>query len=352
MATEFHFYQDALGRIDGYMTTYVGGTSAAVMGAFGGLAYTLLVLYTVFWGLAMLRGAISEPVNDGLFRILRMFVITGIAINAGRYSTFVSDWLWNTPEALSNVIATGSGQPAGNVLYLDSMMSEIFDIGQAYWVKASSLGSMIPDIGLMSCALLIWATGMAATGIGAALLLLSKVLLAVVLAIGPIFILMTLFDVTRRFFDMWLGQAINFVLVPVLSAALIRLMFGIIEAFMGVSKAGILEDPTVDLVVPTIVFCAITALGLWQVPSMASALGGGFALSTLGAVGWGFRKVSGAVTGSASAMRPTNLRRSINRARSDYLISKNAAHLVGVRMPAAIYRRVTGTSGNSVRRAG
>jgi type IV secretion system protein VirB6 len=98
-------------------------------------------------------------------------------------------------------------------------------------------------------------------------------------------------------------------------------------------------DPQIDNAIPAILLCIIAALVMMQLPATASALAGGVAISTLGAVGWAYGKT----TGTVSAMRPTNLRRSVNRLRSDARIARGAIGKT-VGMPAAVYRKVTGAN--------
>lgn len=342
--SEFHFYEDTFAQLNAALTTYVGDVATGVIGAFTGVTYTLLMIYMMLWGWSTLRGMISEPITDAMTRLIRLSVIVGIAMNLGRYNTFVSDFLWNTPDALAAVVATGYSDSNSNVQYLDALMSKLYDLGDAYWQKANAMGDFFPDFGLLATAILIWIAGVAATAYGAFLLALSKMALAILLGIGPLFVLCLIFEGTKRFFESWMGQALNYVFLVVLTAGAIKLILTIIDTYL--TAAGTPVDPTIDQALPAIVLCVIAALVMMQLPSMASALGGGVAISTLGAVGWAYGKTKGGM----AAMRPTNLRRSVNRARSDYRIAKDAAVKVGG-MPAAVYRRITGGTKNRVSQA-
>jgi type IV secretion system protein VirB6 len=177
------------------------------------------------------------------------------------------------------------------------------------------------------------------------LLVLSKIALAVLLALGPLFILTSLFESTKRFFDVWIGQAVNYVFLVMLTAATIKLLFTIVSMYLDAvfgtyaSTGG--ADPNYTEIFPMLALCGIGVLVLVQMPSIASALGGGVALSTLGAARWTYAKATGTASNTLSAMRPTNMRRSFNKARSDVRIAKNAARTVAT-MPQAAYRKVTG----------
>lgn len=342
--SDFHFYEDTFAQLNTALTTYVGDVATGVIGAFTGVTYTLLMIYMMLWGWSTLRGMISEPITDAMTRLIRLSVIVGIAMNLGRYNTFVSNFLWNTPDALAAVVASGYSDSTTNVQYLDGLMSKLYDLGDAFWQKANAAGDFLPDFGLLATAILIWIAGVAATAYGAFLLALSKMALAILLGIGPLFVLCLIFEGTKRFFESWMGQALNYVFLVVLTAGAIKLILTIITTYL--TAAGTPADPTIDQALPAIVLCVIAALVMMQLPSIASALGGGVAVSTLGAVGWAYGKTKGGM----AAMRPTNLRRSVNRARSDYRIAKDAAVKVGG-MPAAVYRRITGGTKNRVSQA-
>jgi len=348
-ASDFHFYEDFFNQLDGVLDAYINTTATNVIDAITPVATQLVTIYIMLWGWAMMRGVISEPITDGVTRLVRLAVITGIALNIGLYNSHLSDMLWNSPDALAGYIAAGYEDGVNNMQFLDQLMSKFYDMGDSYWQAASANSSMIgvPDLGLSIIALLIWVSGLAATAYGAFLLALSKMALAILIGVGPIFILLTIFEPMRRFFDAWIGQALNYVFLVMLTAATIKLIFTIIQTYLNTADAGgVGADPSINQALPAIGFSVIGSLVMQQLPALASVLGGGVAIGTLGAVNWAFGKTKGVM----ASMRPTNLRRSLNKARADVQITQNAAKAVGA-VPMAVYRRVTGASKNRVARA-
>ena len=342
-ASNFHFYSRMFTELSTALSSYVNDTATSIIGAITPVATTLVTIYVMLWGWSMMRGVISEPITDGVGRIVRLALITGVALQIGYYNGFLADMLWNSPDALASYVGGGSG--TSNAAYLDTLMSKMYDFGDAYYQKAYAGAIVFPKLGLLFMAFAIWAAGILATGYGAFLLALAKIGLAVALGVGPLFILLTIFEPTKRFFDAWLGQALNYVFLVMLSAAMIKLIMAILQHYLSDASGAVLADPALDQALPAIVFSIIGALALMQMPAMASALGGGVALGTLGAVAWAYGKAKG----GATAMRPTNLRRSFNRARSDVRIAAGAATAVSG-APMAVYRKVTGGSKNRVTR--
>lgn len=345
MATELHFYEDTFTHISSTLETYVGDTAANVIGAITPMAKDLLAIYVVLWGWAMIRGMISEPTTDMLARILRITTITAIALNIGLYNTYLVDWLWNTPEALGKFIVQDSShaESSNNMMFLDSLMTKYYQLGDVFWQAAyanSTLG--FPDLGFLFFAVCLWVVGLVVTAYAAFLFILAKIALALILAFGPIFILITLFEPAKRFFDSWFGQAINFVLVIILTASALEIIFTLSnDRAEAILTATLAAEPRVVDAVLILGMAGVGGLLLAQVQVIASALGGGVALSTLGAANFALDKVKGGVAG----LRPTNLRRSVNKVRADYRITKSAAQSVA-RAPKSIYNKITGANRN------
>jgi type IV secretion system protein VirB6 len=354
MAVTFNFYEDTFTKLNGTLSTYVSDVAGNIIGAITPVATTLLMIYVMLWGWSMLRGMINEPITDGVTRLVRLAVIIGVALNLGRYNGYVSNFLWDSPDAIAGYIASGYSDSTTSVQFLDQLMGRIYDLGNAYWTTGMAAGAVMPDFGMIIIAILIWSAGIVSTAYGAFLLCLSKMGLAIILAVGPIFILLTIFEGTKRFFDVWLGQALNFVFTVMLTAAGIKLIMTIIDASLAAQvAAGALSEPLIPQAIPVIVLCLIAALVLIQVPSMASALGGGVALSTMGAVGWAYNKTAGAaksgkdlVSGKTlSDMRAQRRAKQVN-ARWAERNPGTAAKVAGA--PMAVYRKVTGANKNRV----
>jgi type IV secretion system protein VirB6 len=346
-ASQFHFYEKLFSKLNASLTNYVGDTAASVIGGITPVVTTRLALYVVFWGLSIMRGAINEPITDGAGRIVRLAVITGIALEGGRYNTYISSWLFNSPDAMAAYVAGGGFAPTSNIQFLDSLMSNMYDFGLAYSDKASANSIMgIPDLPMLVMAYGIWAAGILLTGYGAFLLVIAKITLAITLAIGPIFIILTIFEATKKFFDSWLGQVLNAVFQTILTAASIKLILTLVQAYLSDASGVVAADPSLNQALPAVAYAIIGVLVLLQVPSIAGALGGGVSVSTLGAVSW----AAGKTGRGAKAMRPTNLKKAYNGARADVSLAKKGAKATAG-MPMAVYRKVTGGSKNRVSKA-
>ena len=85
------------------------------------------------------------------------------------------------------------------------------------------------------------------------LMALARVALAVLLAIGPLFIVLLLFDGTKRFFEAWVAQLANYALVGVLAVLVASLLMTVVEAYAvqtAAKGAAILTVDALDMSLP------------------------------------------------------------------------------------------------------
>ena len=63
------------------------------------------------------------------------------------------------------------------------------------------------------------------------LIALSSVALAVLLALGPLFLALLLFESSRRFFEAWVAQLANYALITILTVLAAALLLQIVQAY-------------------------------------------------------------------------------------------------------------------------
>lgn len=338
------FYEYFMTVLTSSLETYWLDVSQSMATAIAPVVYTLLLLYTFFWGWSMMRGLIKEPLMDGTTRILRITTITVIALNMAYYNDFLADMLWNTPDALANVVANSvHSNPNSNMQFLDQMMFNFYKAGEIFNDQANLESGYVgmPDLTLWVTGFFIWLSGVLVTGFAAFLYALAKTMIALLLGIGPIFIALTLFDTTKKFFDAWLGQVVNFVIMIVLTAGTVQLILSIINGFLinPVIVAQMALEPSVNQALPAIIFSLIALLVMIQIPSVSSALGGGVAVGTLGAIGQAYQKIKGVGSSAKDVASGKTL--------SDYrsLRRQKALNARWARdnpaLPTKLYRKVT-----------
>jgi type IV secretion system protein VirB6 len=113
------------------------------------------------------------------------------------------------------------------------------------------------------------------------LIALSKIALAVLLAMGPLFIGFRLFEGTRRLFDAWLAQLANYGFITVLTVLVGALLLNLIQNYATQTAARGAALATVDAL-DMLLASVIVLLVLRQIMPIAASLAGGSSLSTMG----------------------------------------------------------------------
>ncbi|MBS7545517.1 type IV secretion system protein [Ancylobacter oerskovii] len=280
MASNIKIFSWFYSEFDTVLNSYIAQKAADIIAAISPTAWIMLGIYFVLWGFSHIRGMIDEPVTDGLFRMLKISVVLGFALNVGLYQTHVVDFLMKTPDAMANILVMGNGNAesggASTYATLDTLLNKTIDMATDTYNKMSVL-SPGQSVGLAIAAILILLFGMGFTITAGIMIILSKVALVLMLAVGPLFILLAMFTATQRFFEQWLQQALNAVLAIVMLLAVCSLFFGLTEQALGGAAKVVESNPIQAIGIVGVASVACTFL-LFQVPQLASQLAGGIAL--------------------------------------------------------------------------
>lgn len=327
-----------LNQIDVAVTGFYLNAAARVATAATTPFRILVTVYVFLWGLAVWRGLINEPLSDGIMRILRVVLIGAIGLGMGVYGPVIASFLFNTPGELAAAMAGGAVTPQ---TVMDQALSTGDDIAGEF-MSLVSLSSPGASFAAILSALIVWLFTAVVVLYGAALVILSKVILGIVIALGPLFIAMLLFDSTKKFFEGWLGQALNYLFIFALVVTAINIMFALWQPQLNYALAN--NEAGFSALIPMIIVGGASFIVLMQVPALASGLAGGVQLGTLGAVGWAARKAGGAV----GAARPQNVRSAYRSVRRDVAAVQAGT---GMARNAASWATSRVRPGNSVRRA-
>ena len=173
---------------------------------------------------------------------------------------------------------------------LQSVLTDVVHIGM-WTIKKATLRNWGP----VCNALLIWASGIMIVLAALCELIVSKIMLSVCLATAPLFLIFTLFDKTRAFFDRWLGSLVGYSLVFIFVSTVVGLVMSLIHACIGGYLPN--EAAQMDSVgwVPIFLVACLSIACLTQAANIAKHIGG--ACHTAG----GGAMVGGLIAGAAGA---------------------------------------------------
>lgn len=270
------FFAQFFSWLDGQLANYVSANTALVASAIEPAAVTLATVYVMIWGFLSLTGRIQEPIWEGVKRIFTIAIVLGVGLRLWTYNQIITDTFYKAPEQLaSSVIGASSIVNVIDQVWLDGTA-----VAEQLLKKGSVLDS---DFAFYAAGFLVYLLVGLTVVVTAFMMGLSKVAIAILLALGPIFIVMLFFDATRRFFEAWTAQLANYALIGVLTLFTAALLLNIVKAYASsaaASGAGITIAASARVcVASTLVF-----LVMRQVMPIASGLASGVALSTYGVV--------------------------------------------------------------------
>jgi type IV secretion system protein VirB6 len=260
--------------LDGQLTAYIGNNTALLSAALQPAIVTLGTLYVMFWGYMQLTGKIEEPFLAGLRRIILLVIVLGGALQLWLYNAVIVDTFYNAPAQLAAVVA-GAASPVNT---LDVVWQAGGTVANQLWSRG---GVFHGDFGFYIAGVLVWIVMGLVCCYAMFLIALSKIALAVLLALGPLFISFRLFDGTRRLFDAWLMQLANYGFITVLTVMVGALLLSLIQSYATQTAARGSALATVDAL-DMLLTAVIVLLVLRQIMPIAASLSGGSSLSTMG----------------------------------------------------------------------
>jgi type IV secretion system protein VirB6 len=260
--------------LNGQLAAYIGDNTSRLAAALEPAVVTLATIYVMAWGYLHLMGKITEPFETGLKRLALIALILGVGLRLWLYNTVIVDTFYTAPAQLAAAVV-GANDPVGTI-------DAIWDSGGAVagnlWQKGGLLSG---DFGFYLAGAVVWCLIGVLCVYAMFLIALSSIALAVLLALGPIFIALLFFDATRRFFTAWIAQLANYSLITILTVMVAALLLKIVQSYAAQTAARGAAILTVDAL-NMMLIALLVFLVLRQVMPIASGLAGGASLSTFG----------------------------------------------------------------------
>ena len=259
MADSLHIFQPAYQFVDSKLDVFLNERATSVMAQVSGPLRAALVLYVLLYGIAILRGAIQEPFMDFVVRSIKLAFIYMLATTVA-YSTYVTQPLFHVlPDTLTQAVSGGGVPDVGSAF--DQFFNRAAYLAEKITKEASPI-----DFGPWILGAVVYIVGALAAAIG-----FGVVLLALLVALGPIFVATALFDATRRFFFGWLSQAVNYLVLFALIITVFQLILSLVAQQWG-SIDG--SDPMAGGLL-FIALCLLGAIFFLQTPAIAAGIAGG-----------------------------------------------------------------------------
>jgi len=272
--------------LNGILVTYIATNTARIASVLEPAIVTLGTIYVMVWGYLLLTGQMEEPFIAGVKRIATLAIVLGLSLQLWLYNSLIVDTFFNAPSELASQVI-GTFDPVATV---DAIIDDGADAAGLLLAKGGLLnGNVTFDLAGAAVYLFVLLTAIYTIF----LLTLSRIALSVLLALGPLFLTLVLFETSKRFFESWIAQLANYAFITVLTVLVAALMLSVLST---ATQQALASGGGIQIAVAARVCMAagLTFLVMRQVMPMAAGLASGLALSTFGvvsaALAWGFSR--------------------------------------------------------------
>lgn len=260
-------FQPAYDYVDSRLTAVLTDGLSNVISQVAGPLRVALILYIVLWAYSVITGRITEPIMDGVLRLVKLCFIYALATTVA-YNTYVTGPLFNDlPNWLAEAIS-GSGAPS-----VGGSFDNFFNRG-GYLATKIFNSATLTDPGPYVTGAVVWVVTALTAALGFGIVMLAKVALAVLVALGPIFIACLVFEATRMFFYGWLKQGVNYLILFALIITIFQIILTLVDGQWG-NIEGQADPNAAGLLF--IALCLLGAIFFLQTPNIAAGIAGGAA---------------------------------------------------------------------------
>ncbi|WP_201604267.1 type IV secretion system protein [Psychrobacter submarinus] len=290
LSKTFEVLDDALSSFAQNFSSNIAAEIAPLV--MGGITLSFILL-----GIMAIRGMLDRPFTEVATKMMWASIITSIALTSAVYQSYIIDVFLTMPDDLIvslsgavNNTSVESGQTAAGTI------EDLFSLG-AYnaglYFNEASMNPIDANLAPYLYGALVLLGTILCVVMGALWLIIAKVVLALMLGVGPIFICCLIWPSIRQYFFSWVGQILNTILTVIFVLAVFSIFAGIFEAGLTALVVDEGEQQLMNASVYT--FLGVLCMGvLIVIPQYVQQLAG----AAGGAVGTAMAKVSG---GSASA---------------------------------------------------
>lgn len=241
----------------------------------------MLTIYIALLGYQLLFGRGGVRVTELPFTAVKVGLILAFLTSWAAYQTVIFNLLFEGPAELVRTLLRplqmqGSGFDGDVMTGLERAFDDMSAAAGTYGEMASPTANILQG-GPMLGSGLLWLSSISLLLVTLGVIVAAKIVLAFLLAIGPVFIGFLLFDATRGLFEGWLKATFSFAMAPmavtVFGASLIMILQPFLEilaekAQMRLFDMGVVI--TISLVIA--VFAIVMMFGLSAVGGIAGGL--------------------------------------------------------------------------------
>lgn len=272
---EFSIFSQLFSLVDNLVSGFASEVSERMIQSVAPAVTAAVTLWIVGTGLSVSTGNSSMTVQEFFRQLLKMSIIAAIALESGNYINWVAETIRVTPDTLTAAVLDVQPGTSSAAELIDQAARKGFDKAAEAFDLAGVFSGEGIAYALIGVLLIISTTFTVA--IGGTIFLLTKIMLALLAGIGPLFIAAAMFRPTQQLFGSWLSSVLNYAILTLLFSSVFVFMVSLYGNFMedltfGNQNVGYIIGGACCLAVAVVVI-------LMQLPNLAAALSHGVSLS-------------------------------------------------------------------------
>jgi len=276
-------------NVDSIVLLFVQSSFGALSSTIGTFWKMMFILFIAVYGYKVIYSGRFQA-NVLSLQIFKAILILAVITSWDHFFLLVYGLSTDMPSDVAGVLiqnASGAlGQDMSNASSANRALSLYYD--RTFEVTEKIMeGAAWNDWSPYIYACAVSAVSLLFAAYGAMLIILSKLAVGILLALGPIFILFLMFDATKSLFEGWLRTLLNFAIIPVFIYAVIGFFLILAESPLEYleNNSGIF-DALMSAVAPFLLISVVAIMVMAQVMNMAASITGGVSLSTMGVAAW------------------------------------------------------------------
>lgn len=306
-------FHDLFVQFDQLTNNFVTDVSANAITALAPIVVAAMTLSFVIYGVLIIHGKIEMPLEDFSYRSFRIAIIVAIGMSGGIYQTQWARMIQTLPNDVATSLIRHADPRSADEL-IDAAAEQGFHIAGEAFYKASIYSKQGLVFALVGFGFLIGT--IIFTVIGGVFIILSKVSLCILAALGPFFIFALLYPTTARLFESWLSQILSYSLLIILISAVFGFLLHLFSNM--INRVQIDSNLNLTSTLGTFLIIVIAAvIIILRMPNMAASLSHGLVLDDGGAI-----KSIGKVSQSAANAAGRSI---VNKVKRDLGIEKGGS---------------------------
>lgn len=274
------------GKIDSMGVSAVQTMYTTLASYLGPLFLAALTVYVVWWGYEMLFGRAQMTAGTFVWRFGRAFICYSLIVSWATYQPLIVKPLLEAPDGMATIVCQSTGgSNCGDGTSGSSVtqgLTDIWNSGIAV-VKAMVDAGGITAVGMYILAIVVLAVVCILCAIAVTLLMIGKMTMFILLAIGPIVLCCALFNLTSRVVDGWITSLAGYALLPIIVYVILGFMLTLLKARVDALTADA-SAANMTTLAPFMLMSIVTAFLLTHSIAIALAIaGGGPRIDALGA---------------------------------------------------------------------